>query len=121
MIGTLELLIIDCPEPQQLARFYAELIGAEIVGFDSDWAEIAPPGGGRPLIAFQQVERYTPPRWPSQDGPQQMHLDVKVEDFEVAEAAVLALGATKAGSETPTFRVYLDPAGHPFCLIMPGD
>jgi hypothetical protein len=67
------------------------------------------------------VEQYTPPRWPSQTIPQQMHLDVKVEDFDVAEAAVLELGATRAGSETPTFRVYLDPAGHPFCLIKPED
>ena len=50
-----------------------------------------------------------------------MHIDVKVDDFNVAEAAVLALGATKAGSDTPTFRVYLDPAGHPFCLDKPED
>ena len=121
MIGTLELLIIDCPDPQRLARFYAELVGAEIIGSDADGAEIVPPGGGRPIIAFQQVERYTAPRWPGQTTPQQMHLDVRVEDFDVAEAAVLELGATKAGSETPTFRVYLDPAGHPFCLIKPQD
>jgi hypothetical protein len=50
-----------------------------------------------------------------------MHLDIKVDDFDDAEAAVLALGATKAGSETKTFRVYLDPAGHPFCFIKPQD
>jgi len=80
-----------------------------------------PPGRGRPIIAFQQVEHYTAPRWPDQTTPQQMHLDVRVEDFDVAEAAVLELGATKAGSETPTFRVYLDPAGHPFCLIKTQD
>jgi len=121
MIGTFELLIIDCPDPQQLARFYAELVRAEIIGSDIDWAEIAPPVGGRPIIAFQQVEHSTAPRWPDQTTPQHMHLDVRVEDFDVAEAAVLELGATKAGSETPTFRVYLDPAGHPFCLINPQD
>ena len=50
-----------------------------------------------------------------------MHIDVKVDDFDVAEAAVLALGATKAGSDTPTFRFHLDPAGHPFCLFRPED
>lgn len=50
-----------------------------------------------------------------------MHLDVRVEDFDVAEPAVLALGATRTGSEEPGFRVYLDPVGHPFCLIVPGD
>ena len=53
--------------------------------------------------------------------PQQMHIDVKIDEFDVAEAAFLALGATKAESDTPTFRVYLDSAGHPFCLIKPED
>ncbi|HWD63032.1 MAG TPA: VOC family protein, partial [Humibacter sp.] len=37
------------------------------------------------------------------------------------EAQVLALGAVKAGSDHETFRVYLDPAGHPFCLVAPTD
>lgn len=46
-------------------------------------------------------------------------LDIKVDDFDVAERAVLALGASKTGSESQTFRVYRDPAGHPFCLIKP--
>ena len=121
MIGSFELLIIDCPDPRALARFYSELIGAEIVGFDEDWAELLPPGGGRPLVAFQKVLDYNPPQWPSQSVPQQMHIDVRIDDFETAEAAVLAIGATKTGSETPTFRVYRDPAGHPFCLIKPTD
>jgi len=120
MIGSFELLIIDCPDPQALARFYSELIGAEIVGYDPDWAEIALPIG-RPLLAFQQVENYNPPQWPSQDVPQQMHIDVKIDDFDAAEEAVLKLGATKTGSGTESYRVYLDPAGHPFCLIKPQD
>ncbi len=121
MIGSFESIIIDCPDPRALARFYSELLGAEIVGYDADRAELVPPGSPRPLLAFQRVDDYNAPRWPSQDVPQQMHIDVKVDDFDVAEAAVLALGATKAGSDKPTFRVYLDPAGHPFCLIKPED
>jgi len=121
MIGSLESLVIDCPDPQALARFYSKLIGADIVGFDPDWAEIVPPASPRPLIAFQRVDDYTPPQWPGQDVPQQMHLDIKVDDLDVGEALVLELGATKAGSDTPTFRVYLDPAGHPFCLVTPQD
>ncbi len=121
MIGTLESLVLDCPDPQALARFYSQLIGAEIVAYDPDWAEIVPPAAVRPLIAFQRVDDYSPPQWPGQLVPQQMHIDVKVEDIEGAEAAVLALGATKAGSDHETFRVYLDPAGHPFCLVTPQD
>lgn len=121
MIGSLELMVIDCADPRALARFYSQVLGAEIVGYDDDWAELVLPGGGRPLVAFQQVDDYTAPQWPTQHVPQQMHLDVKVVDLDIGEAAVLALGATKAGSDTPTYRVFLDPAGHPFCLINPSD
>jgi catechol 2,3-dioxygenase-like lactoylglutathione lyase family enzyme len=122
MIGTLEVLVIDCPDPNTLADFYAEVLGMRKFSDDPGWAEILGPGAPRPIIAFQRVEgEFTPPQWPGQDVPQQMHLDVKVDDLDVAEEQVLALGATRTGSETPTFRVYLDPAEHPFCLIKPND
>ncbi|WP_181429121.1 VOC family protein [Curtobacterium sp. MCSS17_008] len=122
MIGTLDVIVLDCPDTRQLARFYAELLGGEVVGDDEDWAEVALPfSDGRPLIAFQQVAEYRAPEWPGQDVPQQIHLDVKVDDLDAGEAAVLAIGATATGSGTSTFRVYLDPAGHPFCLIRPSD
>ncbi|MES2093658.1 MAG: VOC family protein [Actinomycetota bacterium] len=121
MIGSFEAIIFDCPDPRALARFYAEVLGAEIVQYDPERAELLPRGNPRPLIAFQRVTDYRPPRWPGQDVGQQLHIDVKIDDFEVAEAAVLSLGAIKASSDSPTFRVYLDPAGHPFCLIKPED
>jgi len=78
------------------------------------WAEIRAEYGQ--CITFQQVEDYTPPRWPGQQVPQQMHLDVIVDDLDAAEAAVLDLGAAKHEHQPGTsFRVFLDPAGHPFC------
>lgn len=122
MIGTLDVVVLDCPDPRALARFYVELVGGEIVAFDEDWAEIALPfTDHRPILAFQQVADYRKPEWPGQEVPQQSHLDVKVEDLDTGEAAVLAIGATATGAGTDTFRVYLDPAGHPFCLIRPND
>jgi hypothetical protein len=45
-----------------------------------------------------------------------MHLDITVQDIDEAEVQVLALGATRLPSTEPGFRVYADPAGHPFCL-----
>lgn len=48
-----------------------------------------------------------------------MHLDVIVDDLDNAEADVLGLGATRHESQPGTsFRVFLDPAGHPFCLCV---
>jgi hypothetical protein len=51
--------------------------------------------------------------------PQQMHLDVIVDNLYAAEAAVLELGATKHEHPPGTsYRVFPDPAGHPFCLCV---
>ena len=68
-------------------------------------------------IAFQHAPDHVPPQWPSAEHPQQMHLDLDVTDLDAAEEAVLALGARKHEHQPgKTFRVFLDPAGHPFCL-----
>ena len=117
MIGSLDVIALDCPEPAALAAFYAEVLGMEIVGDgEGDWVEISRPGGDG-VLAFQRVDGYTPPQWPGQEVPQQLHLDIRVDDLDVGEKGVLALGATATGQGEPTFRVYLDPAGHPFCLV----
>jgi hypothetical protein len=42
---------------------------------------------------------------------------VLVDDIEAAEAAAVALGAKRLPGEGHDFRVYEDPAGHPFCLV----
>ena len=108
--------VIDCPDPAVLANFYGAMLGWEIKG-DSEWAEVRDVTGQ--CICFQAVDNYTPPVWPGQDIPQQMHLDVMVDDFDTAEPAVLDLGATKHQHQPgTTFRVFLDPAGHPFCLCI---
>lgn len=106
--------VLDCPDPGALAEFYAQLLGWR-VDDDGDWAEALAPDGNR--IAFQQVEGFAAPDWPGQQHPQQMHIDVSVSDLDVAETSVLAIGARKHEHQPGTsFRVFLDPAGHPFCL-----
>ena len=108
--------VIDCPDPGALAAFYGAVLDWK-VDASSDWAEVRAESGQ--CICFQQVKDYRPPAWPDQDVPQQMHLDVMVDDLDVGEAAVLELGATKHDHQPGTsFRVFLDPAGHPFCLCV---
>ena len=68
-------------------------------------------------IAFPRALDYQPPQWPNPERPQQVHLDVMFDDVEAAEPRVLALGARRLSGEGDGFRVYSDPAGHPFCLI----
>ncbi|WP_186832261.1 VOC family protein [Micromonospora endolithica] len=117
MIGRLRSVVIDCPDPRALAAFYSALLGLPLdeEGTDGDrWVVIS--GSGHRL-AFQQAFTLRPPTWPDPAVPQQIHLDVDVDDVEAAEKQVLALGARRLPGEGDDFRVYADPAGHPFCLI----
>ncbi len=121
MVGRLEKTVLDCPDPPALARFYAAVLGLEVVEDDPDFTVIGRAPGWRE-VAFQRADPWVPPTWPGGDVPQQAHLDVRVDDVDAAERAVLALGARVAGppDDTRGFRVYLDPAGHPFCLVFGG-
>jgi hypothetical protein len=59
-----------------------------------------------------------PPRWPDPERPQQLHLDIRVEDVDAAERVVLDLGAARLPARDESgFRVFADPVGHPFCLV----
>lgn len=116
-IARLTATAIDCPDPRGLAQFYSALTGWPVDEDSSDdtWVQLASPSH---VLAFQRVDDYTAPEWPGQEAPQQLHLDFEVDDLDDGERAVLALGATKHAVQPGTgFRVFLDPAGHPFCLV----
>jgi catechol 2,3-dioxygenase-like lactoylglutathione lyase family enzyme len=119
-IAKLTVFALDCADPQSLAGFYARITGWEVERDDGDWVQLRSDGGA--TLAFQLAPDHQAPQWPSADQPQQAHLDFDVDDLDVGEAAIIALGARKASvqPEPDSFRVYLDPAGHPFCLVLAG-
>jgi catechol 2,3-dioxygenase-like lactoylglutathione lyase family enzyme len=104
---------IDAPDAQALARFYADLLGMEVTYDGPEGSLIV--GYGKSVL-FQQVTGYNAPRWPDPAYPQQAHLDIIVEDLDTGEARALELGALRLNGGGKTFRVFADPAGHPFCL-----
>ncbi|WP_312888343.1 VOC family protein [Nonomuraea rhodomycinica] len=117
-IAEFRTIVLDCANPRMLGEFYAGVLGWSLDDRDDDWVVVTD-GGSPKRLAFQRVEDYRPPIWPRSERPQQFHLDLTVRDMEQAEKAVIELGATKHDhqpSEEDTFRVFLDPAGHPFCL-----
>lgn len=129
-IATFSLVALDCPDPDVLAEFYSTITGWPVEV--PDWADAAIDGrrwlqlrrDGGATIAFQQIPDYVPPTWPGGEHPAQLHVDFDVPDLDTGETAVLAIGARKAAEQPDPdeFRVYLDPAGHPFCLVrsLPG-
>jgi catechol 2,3-dioxygenase-like lactoylglutathione lyase family enzyme len=112
MIGRLHHVVLDCPDPAALASFYSEMLGLPITYRSVDWVVVAANETSSGL-AFQLAPGHRPPSWPDPAVPQQVHLDIMVEDVTASGSRVLALGAVKLDGED----VYADPAGHPFCLI----
>ena len=113
-------VVLDCPDPAALAEFYRALLGwpdPPVITYEGHWAELRNPGGGMTL-EFQRVADHQRPTWPDPAVPQQFHLDIKVADLDAAQERTLGLGATilDVSAGHPSFRVYADPAGHPFCL-----
>jgi catechol 2,3-dioxygenase-like lactoylglutathione lyase family enzyme len=117
MIGRLEKTVIDCPDPRALAEFYCQVLGMRVNEDIDDRVAIGAEPGLRQL-AFQRVAEWVPPRWPDPAYPQQLHLDIRVDDADEAEHELIALGATRVLGERETgFRVFTDPAGHQFCIV----
>lgn len=111
------MFTIDCADPAPLADFYSRLLGMTITYQDENAAMIS--GDSGPAIGFGKVDHYTPPAWPDDNSDKQFHLDLKVADLAAAEQVALELGATRPAEQPgETWRVLLDPAGHPFCLAL---
>lgn len=120
VIGRLEKTVFDCPDPRALAAFYAEVLGMRVNEDLGDWVVIGREPGMREL-GFQRASVWVPPRWPDPHHPQQLHVDIRVDDVDAAERGVVALGARRVpGARETGFRVFVDPVGHPFCLVFGG-
>ncbi|MDT5075192.1 MAG: hypothetical protein QOH82_4512 [Mycobacterium sp.] len=108
---------IDCADPAELADFYGELLGMTRIVESPDGRVIAISDGTHTL-AMMRVDGYVAPSWPDRGQQQQMHFDISVTDLDRAAARALALGAKQAEHQPAPdlWRVFVDPAGHPFCL-----
>lgn len=115
---------LDCKDPITLANFYSKITGwlveplGDFAPEEVTWLELLDENGATKM-AFQKIENYQPPTWPTGPVAQQAHLDFHVSDMEKARAQVIAIGAVQAEYQTADhFQVFFDPQGHPFCLIL---
>jgi catechol 2,3-dioxygenase-like lactoylglutathione lyase family enzyme len=113
-------IVLDSPDARALAGFYQRLLGWDVAQNEPDWMKLRAPDGG-PGLSFQTESAYTRPVWPAGPGDPQMmvHLDIEVDDLGAAGARATSLGAVLAEYQPQDdVRVYLDPAGHPFCCFL---
>jgi len=113
-----QVVVFDASDLAAESAFWAAMIGGRVLPED-DWHNVVD-ADDRWVMGVQLAPDHVPPEWP--DGnPQQVHLDLHVDDFPAAHAQAMALGATllQAAADLGAdegHQVYADPAGHPFCL-----
>ena len=114
MTTKLAMVSIDCADAAESATFWAALLEWEIVASGDGYAMLSGPGVS---VGFGTVPDYAPPAWPNEQGSKQFHLDLGTDDMAGTEARAVELGA-RVPDEQPgeTWRVLIDPSGHPFCL-----
>ena len=113
---TIAMISLDCAEVTPVADIWKAALGYEQVAGDGDNYAMLTSGGG-PALGFGKVEDYQPPAWPNERGSKQFHFDLACDDIEATERQCLELGAALADPQPgETWRVLVDPGGHPFCL-----
>lgn len=119
MASRISELVLDCADPELLARFWCDVLGYVELDRDDDGIEIGPPdagfGGLQPTLI---LSRSTDPR----RGKLPLHIDVNPvdRDQDAELERLLALGARPAdvgqtGDES--WHVLADPEGNEFCLL----
>lgn len=127
-IGWIREIVLDTTDPWNLARFWARLLGGTPVEWYPGWVTLEPPPQGQRL-SFQGtggIEGGAPAG--SGTGGPAVHFDVLVSDLAGAHERVLGAGGVflgehvsprpGPGGELISWRVYRDPAGHSFCLVI---
>jgi catechol 2,3-dioxygenase-like lactoylglutathione lyase family enzyme len=119
--GRIERIVFDCSDPRAEAAFYEDLTGMRRRVVDTpEHIVIGREDGELPMLAFERIPDYVAPRWPDPAYPQQIHLDLFVDEPAGALESARQLGATRLRDMGGSCPVFADPAGHPFCLCAPG-
>ena len=111
------VVVFDAADLHAESAFWAGMLDGHV--FEGETFHSVIDASGEWRIGVQHAPTHTPPDWP--DGaPQQVHLDLHVEDPGPAHERALRLGARvllqgDLGSDEG-HQVYADPAGHPFCI-----
>ena len=112
------VVVFDAADLGSESAFWAGMLGGQVFE-DETWHTVID-AEGKWRVGIQLAPNHVAPEWP--DGnPQQVHLDLHVEDPRAAHDEAMALGATLLQPAPDLHsdeghQVYADPAGHPFCI-----
>jgi len=111
-------LVLNCHDPERLARFWCEVLDFVELDRDEDSIEIGPRegfGGPQPTITLSRTDE-------PKNGVLRLHFDVNAtdRDQDAELERLLAAGARpvdigQTGKES--WHVLADPEGNEFCLL----
>ena len=120
-VGWIREIVLNSPDPEAVAAFWARVVGGSPVEWYDGWVTLEPPPHGQRL-SFQRSDS------PTDHSAVGMHFDVLVDDLERAHDIVVRAGGTyieerwsprqDPGGRPVPWRVYADPDGHRFCLVV---
>lgn len=112
MTLSMETVTIDCADPDQLAQWWAGVLGGAVNPVVPGEFVLVPVPGG-PQLGFQHVEDPTP-------GKNRVHVDFSTADLEAEVQRLVGLGATETArhdfDDEFHWVVLDDPDGNAFCV-----
>jgi predicted enzyme related to lactoylglutathione lyase len=119
-LATLKMVTLDSTDARRDAAFWSAVLGWEVAAAEDEYAMLTGPGGI--ALGLGTLADHEPPGWPNEHGSKQFHFDLAVDDLDAAAREIVGLGATLPDEQPgETWRVLLDPSGHPFCLTLAGN
>src|SRR5260370_10443555 len=119
-------MVLDSSDRRRLASFWASLLGGNPVEWYPGWITLEPPPHGQRL-SFQGTGSEARSAPGTSTSPL-VHFDVLVSDLRAGHERVIAAGGIFVGGhasprrgrggELVWWRVYRDPAGRPFCVVL---
>ena len=115
MIGRVSFVTIDANDPDRVAAFWCELLGTTVEETSDEGRFVFLAAAAGHILSFQRVPE-------AKTVKNRVHLDVRVEDLEVATNAVRDLGGTWDGNELTLddarWRTLRDPEGNEFDIYV---
>ena len=116
-LATLKMVTLDSSDARRDAQFWSAVLGWEVTAAEDEYAMLTGPGGL--ALGLGTLADHEPPGWPNEHGSKQFHFDLAVSDLDAAAEEIVGLGASLPDEQPgETWRVLLDPSGHPFCLTL---
>jgi len=111
-VGALYAIVIDVNDLETCAKFWSQVLGADILFHDERYLRLGHKGE-RPTLLLQKVpERHK--------DKNRVHIDLDVRDLDAAVSRVQDLGGNKIRQFSEygiEWAVMADPDGNEFCLV----